>query len=144
MSQLKVAKIVTGGILAGLVIIAVNVAAQFVLGHRVEADMNRWMPGAAARMRPAGSMAVVLGLILKLAIGTILVWLYAAARPTLGRGRTAASLVALTVWLLGAIFFSDFPLTGMWSWTTYAIVETLQLSAFLAAAWVAAWHYGED
>jgi hypothetical protein len=47
------------------------------------------------------------------------------------------------VWLLGPIFFSDFPLTGMISWSTYALLEALQLSAFLAAAWAGAWLYRE-
>ena len=144
MSRLNIARIVTGGVLAGLVLIAVNAAAQFVLGQRVADDMNRWMPGAAARMEPAGPTVVAIGVIMKILIGTILVWLYAVARPALGRGPTAASRIAFVVWLLGAIFFSDFPLTGMSSWTTYAIVEALQLVAFLAAAWVAAWHYRED
>ena len=45
--------------------------------------------------------------------------------------------------LLGAIFFSDFALTGMMSWATYAALEVLQLLAFLAAAWMGAWLYRE-
>ncbi len=99
------------------------------------------MPGAAVRMQPTGVIAVVVGLVMKLVIGIIVVWLYAAARPALGGGWKTADLVALTVWALGAIFFSDFPLTGMISWTSYAGLELLQLAAFLGAAMVAAWQY---
>jgi len=93
-------------------------------------------------MQTSGA-AVAAGLVMKLAIGTILVWLYAAARPRLGPGAKTASLIALTVWLLGAIFFSDFPLTGMMSWATYAALEIVQLLAFLAASWLGAWLYRE-
>jgi hypothetical protein len=72
--------------------------------------------------------------VLAMSIGTILVWLYVAARTRLGPGKTA-TLIALTVWLLGAIFFSDFPLTGMISGATYALLEALELLAFLVVAW---------
>lgn len=141
-SRINVVRTLTSGLLAGVVIMALNVAAQLVLSERVQREMNAWMPGAADRMQ-AGGAAVVAGLVMKLAIGVVLVWLYAAARPRLGPGPKTASLIALAVWLLGAIFFSDFPLTGMISWATYALLETLQLLAFLAAAWAGAWLYRE-
>lgn len=141
MTRLNLVRILTGGLLAGLVIIVVNVAAQLVLGQRVQDEMNRWMPGAAARMAPTGPMAVALGLIMKVVIGAVLAWLYAVVRLAFEGAGTAAFLSAFAVWVLGAIFFSDFPLTGMISWTTYAFLEMLQLAAFLAAAGVAAWHY---
>jgi hypothetical protein len=80
---------------------------------------------------------------MKLAIGTIVVWLYAVASLRLGPGPGTASLIGLTVWLLGAIFFSDFPLTGMMSWTTYAFLEALKLLAILMAALAGAWLYRE-
>ena len=111
-SRINVVRTLTSGLLAGVVIMALNVAAQLVLSERVQREMNAWMPGAADRMQ-AGGAAVVAGLVMKLAIGVVLVWLYAAARPRLGPGPKTASLIALAVWLLGAIFFSDFPLTGM-------------------------------
>ncbi len=140
--RINVARIVSSGLLAGAVIIALNVVAQVVLSERLQHEMNAWMPGAADRMQASGA-AVPAGIVMKLVIGMVLVWLYAAARPRLGPGPKTASLIALTVWLLAAIFFSDFPLTGMISWTTYAQLEALQLLAFLAAAWVGARLYRE-
>ena len=127
----------TGGLLAGVVIIVLNVVAQLVLSERVQREMNAWMPNAAEHMQ-AGGAAAAAGIVMKLVIGVILVWLYAAARPRLGPGPKSASFIALTVWLLAAIFFSDFLLTGMISWATYVQLEALQLLAFLAAAWVGA------
>jgi hypothetical protein len=84
---------------------------------------------------------VVIGLVMKLALGIVLMWLYAIARAQFGASPRTATRIALVVWLLAAIFFADFPLTGMMSWTTDAIVEGLQLMAFLAAALAGAWFY---
>lgn len=136
-------RILLGGLLAGLVIVAVNVAAQAALGGRLEQETNAWMPGAAARMQPDGAGIMVIGMAMKIAIGVVLVWLYAAARPRLGVGQAAAVPVAIAAWVLGAIFFSDFPLTGMMSWATYLGLEAFQLAAFVAAALTGAWAYRE-
>jgi hypothetical protein len=142
--RINFARTLTGGLLAGAVILALNVAAQLVLGGRLEHEMNAWMTGAAERIQPGSAATVVAGLVMKLAIGTVLVWLYAVARVRLGPGPRTASLIALAVWLLAAVFFSDFPLTGMMSWTTYAMIEALQLVAFFAAAIAGAWLYREQ
>jgi hypothetical protein len=139
--RINLVRTVTSGLLAGLVIIAFNVAAQFVLGERVQREANAWIPGAAERMQPSGSAAVAAGLVMKLVIGAVLVWLYAVARLRFGPGVKTAGLTATTVWLLSAIFFSDFALTGMMSWTTYALIEALQLLAFLSASLAGAWLY---
>jgi hypothetical protein len=142
--RINLARTLTGGLFAGVIIIALNVVAQFALGERLEGEMNAWMAGAADRLQPTGTAAVAAGLVMKLAIGTILVWLYAVARVRLGPGPKTASLIALIVWLLAAIFFSDFPLTGMMSWTTYAMLEAWQLVAFLVAAGAGSWLYRES
>jgi hypothetical protein len=142
--RVNVVRILTGGLVAGVVIVVVNVVAQLALGERVQRETNAWMAGAADRMQTSGAVEAAAGVAMKFAIGTILVWLYAAARPRLGPGAKTASIIALTVWMLGAIFFSDFALTGMISWATYTLLEALQLVAFLMAAWVGAWLYSES
>jgi hypothetical protein len=134
--------VLLGGVLAGVAIVCGNIAAQFVLGERVQRDMNAWIPGAADRLQ-ADSAAIAVGVVMKLAIGVIMIWLYAAVRPRLGSGAAIASLIAVAVWLLGAIFFSDYPLTGLMSWSTYAWLEAMQLMAFVAAALAGAWVYRE-
>lgn len=142
-SRINIPRVLTGGVVAGVIIAGLNIPAQLMLGERVREEMNAWLPGAADGMQPEGA-AVAIGLAMKLVIGTLLVWLYAAARPRLGPGPRTATLIGTTVWLLGAIFFSDFALTGMISWATYAMLEALQLFAFLAAAWAGAWVYREE
>jgi hypothetical protein len=85
-------------LLAGAIIVTMNLAAQCVLGERVQHEMNA----------------------------------------------KTAGLIALVVWLLGAIFFADFPLTGMISWLTYSMLEAWQLAAFLLAAVAGAWLYRDQ
>lgn len=122
---------------------AFNVPAQLLLSERLRDETNAWLPGAADRMQAEGA-ATVIGLAMKLALGIGLVWLYATARPRLGPGPRTAIHMAVTMWLLGAIFFSDFALTEMISWTTYAMLEAMQLVAFLAAALAGAWVYRDS
>lgn len=133
--DLSALRVVAGGLLAGIVLIVVNLAAQAALEVRVQRDLDGWMPGAAAQMAPAGPVGVV-SLVAKLVLGMVLVWLVAAARPAWGSGLRTIVLVAVTAWVLGAIFLADFPVTGMMSWSTYALLEAWQLVAFVAATWV--------
>jgi hypothetical protein len=141
-SGINVGRILKGGLVAGAILAAFNVPAQLLLSERLRDETNAWLPGAAERMQAEGA-ATVIGLAMKLALGIGLVWLYATARPRLGPGPRTAIQMAVTMWLLGAIFFSDFALTEMISWTTYAMLEAMQLVAFLAAALAGAWVYRE-
>jgi hypothetical protein len=122
---LNTRKIIIGGLVAGIVLIILNILAQFVLGDRVQNEMNAWMPGSADRMTMSVA-TIVAGIVLKFIIGIILVWLYAAVRPRFGAGPRTAAYVAVCVWLLGAIFFSDFLLLGMMSAFSYVILEVMQ------------------
>ncbi len=135
-------KVLTGGLSAGLVLIVFNILAQFVLTGRVQHEMNAWIPGSADRIT-MGAGPIAAGIILKFVIGILLVWIYAAIRPRMGPGPRTASYAAIFVWTLGAIFFSDFPMMGMMSVLTYAILEMIQLVAFVSAIWVGARSYSE-
>jgi uncharacterized membrane protein len=139
---LNTRKVITGGLVAGIVIIILNVLAQFVLGERVQQEMDAWMPGSADGMTMSVA-AIAAGIIMKFIIGIILVWLYAAIRPRFGPGPRTASYVAVCVWILGAIFFSDFPLMGMISVLSYVILEVMQFLSFLVATLVGARIYTE-
>lgn len=135
---LNTRKVMIGGVVAGIVIIILNILAQVVLGERVQHEMNAWMPGSTDRMNLSGT-AVAAGIVMKFIIGIILVWLYAAVRPRFGAGPRTA----VCVWILGAIFFSDFPLMGMISVLSYVILEVMQFLSFLVATLVGARIYTE-
>lgn len=130
-------RIVFGGLLAGVAIIVVNVIAQLTVGDRARSDMNAWLPGSADRMS-LGAGALAAGIMFKLTIGVLIVWLSAALRPRFGPGPRPALYASMLVWVLGAIFFSDYPMMGMISICAYVIAELFQLVAFLLAAWIGA------
>jgi hypothetical protein len=135
-------KVITGGLLAGVIIIIFNILGQFLLMDRIQHEMNTWIQGSADRIS-MGTGAIAAGIIMKLLIGIILIWFYAAMRPRFGPGPRTASYVAITVWILGAIYFSDFPLIGMMSVSSYALLEIMQFVTFLVAALVGARIYSE-
>jgi hypothetical protein len=136
-------KVITGGLLAGIIIIIINILGQFVLIDRIQQEMNTWMQGSADRII-MGAGAIAAGIIMKLLIGIILIWFYAAIRPRFGPGPRTASYVAITVWILGAIYFSDFPLMGMMSVSSYALLEIMQFITFLIATLVGARIYSDQ
>jgi len=136
-------RVLIGGLVAGIILIIINLFAQVVVGDRIQQDMNGWIPASAERITMTAS-AVGAGIFLKLTIGVSLVWLYAAIRPRFGPGFRTASYSALFVWLLGAIFFSDYLMIGMMSTTTYVILEVAQLGGFLLSAWAGARIYSEQ
>ncbi len=135
--RINVRKLLMGGLVAGVVLVICNVLAQFVLVDRVRGEMNAWVPGLADRLSMGGGV-VVAGIVLKLIIGILLVWLSAVLRPRFGSSARTASYGAVFVWILGGIFFSDYVMMGMMSGLTYAMVEILQLLSLLIAGWVGA------
>ncbi|MCL4301225.1 MAG: hypothetical protein KJ077_36170 [Anaerolineae bacterium] len=141
-TSLNTQKIIIGGLVAGIVIILLNILAQFVLGDSVQQEMSAGLPGSADTMTMSVA-ATAAGIVMKFIIGVILVWLYAAVRPRFGAGPRTAFYVAVCVWILGAIFFSDFLLLGMMSAFSYVILEVMQFLSFLAATLVGAWIYTE-
>lgn len=139
---INVKRVVIGGLAAGIVLLLINLLAQVVFGNRIQQDMNAWIPGSAERMNMTGG-AIASGIVLKFAIGILLVWCYAAIRPRFGPGPRTASFGALFVWILGGIFFSDYLMIGMMSAGSYIILEAFQLLGFLLAAWTGARIYTE-
>ena len=136
-------KVIIGGLLAGVVIFIFNLLAQFILMDRVQQEMNTWIQGSTDQMSMSAG-AIAAGIMMKFAIGIMLIWLYAAIRPRFGPGPRTASYVAIVVWILGAIFFSDFPLMGMMSVTSYLLLEIMQFVTLLIATLAGARFYSEQ
>jgi hypothetical protein len=135
-------KLLPGGLVAGVVLIVLNLLAQLLLGNRIQQDMDAWIPGSAERVT-MGSFTLAVSILLKFVIGILLVWLYAAIRPRFGPGLRTASFSAFFVWMLGAIFLSDYLIIGMMSASTYVILEIIQLLSFVIAVWTGARMYSE-
>ncbi len=64
---LNTRKVMIGGVVAGTIIIILNILAQVVLGERVQHEMNAWLPGSADRMNLSVA-ALAAGIIMKFII----------------------------------------------------------------------------
>ncbi|HEV3215672.1 MAG TPA: hypothetical protein VGZ27_08105, partial [Vicinamibacterales bacterium] len=128
--RINVARVILGGIVAGLVInISEFVLNQVVLG----ADMVESL--ARMNLPPVGGAAIPIFIILGFLDGFVLVWLYAAIRPRFGAGPKTAVIAALAAW-----FFVSFNVVvsmhvlGMYHRRLLAISTTWELGQSIVAA----------
>lgn len=140
--SINAAKVVLGGIAAGVVMLVIGFVVQgLLLGPRVEAEMVAAAPSLQGRGIGTGTM--VARIATQLIIGILLVWLYAAMRPRFGPGIRTAALAAFVVWLCGFIFYMDWLYMGMMTLATYGIVSAVMLITLLIAAAVGGMIYTE-
>jgi hypothetical protein len=136
-------KVLIGGIAAGVVMNVVDfVSNKFILGARMMAESEAFKPGMTAAMSTTSVM--VSYIVMDFALGILLVWTYAAIRPSFGPGLKTAVYVAVLFLLLAGIFYSGYLHMGMMSsglWWTFAFVGLVN---FLLSAWVGAKLYTED
>jgi len=129
-------RIVTGGLLAGLVINLGEFGIEPLMGTQTEAFFQRLglpTPGESVMGALAASAFV---------LGVVSIWLYAAIRPRYGAGVRTAIVAGVAVWALSCLLpnvaLFAFGLIGsvrlFWLWTLWPLVETVL--ATLAGAWV--------
>ena len=129
-------RIVTGGLLAGVVLNVGEFAIEPLLGQHMETFFKRLglaVPGEATMAALAGGAFV---------IGIVTVWFYAAIRPRYGAGPRTAIVAGIAVWLLSCLLpnlsLYAFGIIGdaslFWLWSLWPLVETVLAS--LAGAWV--------
>jgi hypothetical protein len=92
--------VLSGGLVAGLVINISAVLMVPVVGNRMEEALE------ARGLPPMGGGAMAFFGVMSLVLGALLVWLYAAVRPRLGPGPKTAAIVSILVWFL-AYFFAN-------------------------------------
>lgn len=99
MSGISTARVITGGLAAGLVI---NVIEFLVNGLWLAKD---WEDAMRALGKPAaqGSAQVAMFLAWGFVMGLLAVWTYAAMRPRFGPGSKTAAIAAVAVWLSGYV-----------------------------------------
>jgi hypothetical protein len=91
---INVKRVLTGGLLAGVIIVASAVLMVPAVGDQMDKALE-------ARNLPAmGRGAMAFFVLVSLSLGVVLVWLYAAVRPRFGPGPRTAALVSLLVWFL--------------------------------------------
>lgn len=134
-SSINVGKVITGGLLCGLVI---NISETILNLVVVPTDMAEALK---ARNLPELGTAPIIGfVVLSFLLGIGIVWLYAAIRPRLGPGVKTAIIAGVAAWLfayaymsLGMVFMGFFPL-GLTVFTlVWGLVEVL--IGAVAGAW---------
>lgn len=136
-------KIAAGGIAAGLVMAAIEIAmTMFVFGERMTAEMNAFKPGMGDQMTASGWW--IGPLINDIIVGLLLVWTYAAIRPRFGPGMKTSVYAALLIWILGSLFALGYRMMGMMSWGLWCAYAIVWLVALIIAASVGGRIYTEE
>ena len=128
-------RIVTAGLLAGIVLVAFEAASEPLFRGQMEALFSRLglpMPGR-------GAMLARVGALLALGIGTV--WLYGSLETRYGRGTRTAVVAGGTVWALTCLFasfmmysFGIFTAQFFWMSAAYSLPQAV-ISA-MAGAWL--------
>jgi hypothetical protein len=136
---INVARVVIGGIVAGLVINA----SEFILNTAVlGSEMNAMM--ARLNLPPVGGPGMAVFTVLGLAIGLVMIWLYAAIRPRYGAGPRTALCAGAAVWFLAYVYGGiGFVVMGLVPLRLTAIGLAWGLAELLVAAVAGAYFYKE-
>jgi hypothetical protein len=95
MGKINLARVIIGGLLAGLII---NIG-EFILNDVIL--KQRWADAAKLHNLPSmGTKEMVYFVLLSFAIGLVMIWVYAAIRPRFGAGPKTAICAGLIVWAL--------------------------------------------
>lgn len=140
MDRINMARVVLGGLAAGLVI---NIGEILLNGVFLAADMNAAM--ARLQLPPVGAAAVGVFMVLGFALGIAMVWLYAAIRPRFGAGSATALYAAASTWGLAYVYPSiGMAMMGLFPTRLITIGLVWGLIELSVAALVGAWLYREQ
>ena len=139
MKGINLARVVLGGLLAGLVI---NIGESLFNAVLFAGDMEAAM--ARLNLPPVGGSAVATFLVMGFALGIATVWLYASIRSRFGPGVNTALCAGAVVWFLAYVYPSiGFAVMGMFPTRLIAIGIVWGLAEVLLAAVAGAWLYRE-
>lgn len=140
MSGVNWARVILGGLAAGLVINAF----EFVLnGLVLEKDWGAAM--AALGKPPLGGDQVSLFVVSGFLVGIFAVWLYAAIRSRYGAGPRTAVTAGFAVWVIGYLLASAAPLVlNLFPRRMFVIGLAVGLVEIVLATLVGGWLYQES
>jgi hypothetical protein len=129
MSGINTGKVITGGLLAGVVFNAFDIVnGLYILGPEFQANATRLGLDPAA-MNSAAGMAT--WIIIDFLLGFIVVWTYAAIRTRFGPGAKTAVYAALVPYLSITMIMYGLTQGGMmtsplfWKMSCYSLVSTI-------------------
>ena len=135
MSNIPVGKVLTGGVLAGVVLCGLDYLVQ---NYVLAADWQN-----AAHLRNVDPAALIQMCAIDFVLGQILVLTYAAIRPRFGPGAGSATIAGFLMFVPLAISLATF--AGVFiSWELYIRQSALTLVSTVLASIAGAWIYGKE
>ena len=139
MGKINVAKVVMGGLLAGLV---VNISETILNLVVVSSDMEAFLQ--ARNLPPLGGSAIGGFIVLAFVAGIATVWLYAAIRPRFGPGPGTAATAGLAVWFFAYLYPGVANgLLGMYPMKLNVVTLAWGLAEIVLGSIAGAWVYAE-
>ena len=140
MGQINVGGVLKGGLVAGVIMtVSESILNIPVAGERMDAELK------VLNLAPPGNHAIAIFMGITLALGILMVWLYAAIRPRFGPGPKTAVCAGLLVWALSYLYGSiSFGVLGINSWGLITLGVSWTLVECMVAAVAGAYFYKEE
>ena len=141
MQNINLARVIGGGVVAGLTL-------TFVADTAMGLALSYGIWWLSAIIDPIGHWTVIwqYGGI-NIALGVVLVWLYAAIRPRFGPGVKTAVVAGVAAWIMGfliPVLWIPGPETGSLAITAWPLGYVASLFGVTVATLGGAWVYQED
>jgi hypothetical protein len=134
-------KVVTGGLLAGVVMNVLDMTWNYTV---LRSDMNAMVE--QLHLNPAVMTDVSYAIpfvVMDFVLGFVIVWTYAAMRPRLGPGPKTAVLAGLVPWVSVTAVLCGFAAIGVFSETMITKGSFFALISVLAGSVAGTWPYKE-
>jgi hypothetical protein len=140
MSGINTQKVITGGLLAGLVFNILDFLTNaYILGTDFAANATR----LGLDPNAFGSSAIVATVIIDFLSGILAVFIYAAIRPRFGPGPKTAFVAAVILWMNVALVMYIVSQSGVFTMALYWKTSVLQLISATIGTVAGAWAYKE-
>ena len=139
MGNINVARVILGGLLAGLVMnISETVLNLYVIGDASAAALQR------LGLEFPGTHQIFIFIAMTFLLGIITIFVYAGLRPRFGAGAKTAVIAALVVWLTSMLPAFGDVVIGMTPANLLVIAGAWSLVEMIVAAIAGAWLYKES
>jgi len=142
MSGINAGKVVTAGLLSGLVLNILDFLNTFLLvGADFHANATRLGLDPGAFESPAG---IATWVVIDFLMGILIVWTYAAMRPRFGPGPRTAIYAAVALYASVTLVMFGFTQGGLFPMSLFVKMAIISLVITCVAAVAGAWAYKES
>jgi hypothetical protein len=139
MGKINVARVILGGLLAGLIInISETVLNLYVVADESAAIMQR------LGLPEVGTNQIAIFVAMTFVLGIVLIFLYAGLRPRFGAGAKTAVIAAVIIWLVGMMGALSDVVMGLAPASLIVLAGAWSLVETVVAAVAGAWVYKES